>query len=78
VDNDEPTPDSPVDLGALLTPGQVASYLGVPQGTLANWRYLGRGPRFARVGRHVRYAAGDLAAWLDEQRERSDMRRVSA
>jgi excisionase family DNA binding protein len=49
----------------LLTAAEVAEYLEVPQGTLANWRYLGRGPAFVRLGRHVRYRSEDVAAWID-------------
>ena len=51
----------------LMTPIDVSEYLGIPAGTLANWRYLGRGPAFLRVGRHVRYRAVDVTAWVDEQ-----------
>lgn len=54
-------------LGRLLTPAQVSEYLGVPLGTLANWRYLSKGPAFLRVGRHVRYKSADLARWVDCQ-----------
>lgn len=64
----EPRPGSPPDLVALLTPAQVGQYLGVPLGTLANWRYQGRGPAFIRFGRHVRYRATDIAVWVDRQR----------
>ena len=52
-------------LGQLLTPEDVSSFLGVPIGTLANWRYLGRGPTFVRIGRHVRYRPEDLGTWID-------------
>lgn len=55
------------DLDALLTPPDVARYLGVPIGTLANWRYQGRGPASLRVGRHVRYRIEDLATWVEAQ-----------
>lgn len=51
------------DLDELLTPSDVSVYLGVPLGTLANWRYLGRGPAYLRVGRHVRYRQSAIAAW---------------
>lgn len=51
----------------LLTPEDVSEYLGVPPGTLANWRYQGRGPAFVRLGRHVRYRAVDVAAWVESQ-----------
>lgn len=52
-------------LDRLLTPGDVSAYLGVPLGTLANWRYLGRGPAYLRVGRHVRYLESAVASWTD-------------
>ncbi len=51
------------DLDRLLTPDEVGAYLGIPVGTLANWRYLGRGPAFLRVGRYVRYRQSGLVAW---------------
>ena len=40
-------------LSVLMDPTEVSEYLGVPIGTLANWRYQRRGPAFVRVGRHV-------------------------
>jgi len=46
------------------TPAEAAEYLGVARQTLANWRSLGKGPRFVRRGRLVRYAWCDLDAWL--------------
>ena len=49
----------------LLTPEDVSNLLGVPIGTLANWRYLGRGPLFVRLGRHVRYRSEDLDTWIE-------------
>ncbi len=57
----------PHALADLMTPIDVSLYLGVPLGTLANWRYLGRGPAFLRVGRHVRYRAADVTAWVEAQ-----------
>ena len=51
-------------LSVLMDPSEVSEYLGVPTGTLANWRYQGRGPVFVRVGRHVRYRAEDVGEWL--------------
>ena len=57
----------PNALADLMTPLDVSRYLGVPPGTLANWRYLGRGPAFLRVGRHVRYRTADVTAWVEAQ-----------
>ncbi len=60
-------PDEPQIARALMSPTEVSEYLGIPRGTLANWRYQGRGPLFIRMGRHVRYRAGDLEDWIDRQ-----------
>jgi hypothetical protein len=61
-----PALDAPPVLGPLLEPHEAADYLGVPTGTLANWRYQGRGPAFVRHGRFVRYRAVDIASWLQQ------------
>jgi hypothetical protein len=52
----------------LLTPAELAERLQVPEATLAQWRYLGRGPTYRKVGRFVRYAESDCTAWLETQR----------
>lgn len=51
----------------LWTVQDVAAYLGVPVATLYQWRYRRTGPRACRVGRHLRYRAADVRAWLDRQ-----------
>ena len=53
---------------SLLTPVDVAKELGIPTSTLANWRYQGLGPRYLRIGRHVRYHPADVDEWLRAQR----------
>lgn len=50
-----------------LTPAQVSTETGIPERTLSQWRYLGKGPRFARFGRHVRYSRVDLGEWTAAQ-----------
>jgi hypothetical protein len=52
----------------LLTPEALSAHLGIPVTTLANWRYLHRGPTYVRVGRHVRYRVEDVLAWTKTQR----------
>jgi predicted DNA-binding transcriptional regulator AlpA len=37
----------------------------VPVKTLYQWRYKGVGPAGVRVGRHLRYRAADVEAWID-------------
>ena len=54
-------------LERLLTPAQVAEYLGVPEKTLAQWRSDRHGPLPLRVGRYVRYRFCDIEAWVDQQ-----------
>ncbi len=48
-----------------VSPKEAAGRLGLQDSTLANWRWHGRGPRFLRVGRRVRYRLADLAEWMD-------------
>ena len=40
---------------ALISPPQLADYLGVPLSTLYNWRSRRIGPPAYRIGRHVRF-----------------------
>lgn len=54
--------------GSLATPEEVAAYLNdIPVKTLAKWRSEGTGPRYTKVGRHVRYDWPDVRAWLARQ-----------
>ena len=43
-----------------LTEREVADMLGLSVATLRAWRHRGRGPRFLRLGRSVRYLPSDL------------------
>lgn len=52
----------------LLKPSDLGEKLGKSTAALANWRYLGLGPRFIKLGpKAVRYRISDVEAWLDEQ-----------
>lgn len=54
-----------------VSANEAAAMLGVSSRTLANWRTLGIGPAFVRVGAvHSRtlYRVDDLNAWLDNNR----------
>ena len=48
----------------LLTPGQQSRKLTVPTATLAFWRTTNQGPKFLKIGRHVRYNIQDVNDWL--------------
>ncbi|MGW0630141.1 helix-turn-helix transcriptional regulator [Streptomyces sp. NPDC002758] len=51
----------------LATPQEIADYCGVPVGTIYQWSSRGGGPKFIRVGRHLRARWSDIEAWLDAQ-----------
>lgn len=52
----------------LLDDGQAAAVLGLKKGTLSIWRSTGRyNLPYLKIGRLVRYRAGDLAEWLEKR-----------
>ena len=48
----------------LWTVQDVAEYLGVPVGTLYDWRCKGHGPKGKRVGRYLRYEEDVVRQWF--------------
>jgi len=61
--------DSVIKPEALATTSEVAAFLGgdFPPHTLEQWRSQGKGPKYFKVGRHVRYRWVDVNSWLDAQ-----------
>ncbi|GAA0905362.1 helix-turn-helix domain-containing protein [Streptomyces thermoalcalitolerans] len=57
----------PKPIMPLWSPEELAKYLGVPIRTVYSWNYTGTGPKFCRVGKHVRYRPDDVDAWLNAQ-----------
>ena len=56
------------DIGTdLIDEVELAVRLGVSRSTLQSWRYEGRGPRFIKLGRLVRYRNADIDAYLKAQ-----------
>lgn len=53
------------DREPLLTDKGVSAMTGIPEGTLRNYRYLGTGPAYVKIGGHVRYKPCDVDAWID-------------
>lgn len=49
---------------------ETVEYLGgvVTRGQMAQWRYMGTGPAFHKVGRKVLYDLDEVNAWLDSNR----------
>ncbi len=44
---------------------EAAAFIGFSQSALEKWRREGTGPRYYRVGRHIRYTYADLTAFLN-------------
>ncbi len=55
----------------LLTTSEAAIYLKVSPRTLDNWRSLGTGPQFIKVGALVRYRHEDIEAYLNRRTQAS-------
>ncbi|MCW5804387.1 MAG: helix-turn-helix domain-containing protein [Deltaproteobacteria bacterium] len=47
-----------------MTSRQVAERLGLARVTVEMWRVRGKGPRYFKLGRSVRYARADVEAWV--------------
>lgn len=51
---------------ALMTESAAADFLGVSIRTMQAWRVRGGGPRYAKMGKAVRYRPSDLDAFVAE------------
>lgn len=61
-----PLRDSALVPERLLTPDEVAEWLGKPKATLYAWRSRDLGPPGIRVGNALRYRRAYVERWLDE------------
>lgn len=50
---------------AILNTEEAAAFTGLSRGTLVTFRCRGKGPRFTRLGRSVRYKVADLEAYIE-------------
>ena len=54
----------------LLTPGEVASILGIKPKTVDKWRAEGSGPPWIRAGKKlIRYPPDELILWIRQHRQ---------
>lgn len=51
----------------LLDEAKLAAKLYVSRATLQSWRYAGKGPRYIKIGRLIRYRNADVDAYLKAQ-----------
>lgn len=56
----------------LMRPAEVAEMTGIPSGTLAYWRHVGSGPRWAKLGRRVCYRRADVEKWIEDAFDAAD------
>ena len=57
--------EQPNDNARLVREPEAAEILAVKPATLRRWRWEGRGPRFHKIGRAVRYRHDELRAFVD-------------
>lgn len=50
-----------------LSMQELAERLDVPLMTVRQWNRKGTGPRYLRVGRHVRYRPSDVERWEESR-----------
>lgn len=53
-----------VVISDLIDEVELAERLGISRSTLQSWRYAGRGPRYMKLGRLIRYRNVDVDAFL--------------
>ncbi len=59
-------------MGEFLTTIEVAEKLGVSETTLRGWRVVGKGPKYVKSGRWVRYSEKTIANWIESQTVTTD------
>ncbi len=52
-------------IGELVDEPSLAKRLNVSRSTLQSWRYTGRGPRWIKLGRLIRYRVRDIDDYLE-------------
>lgn len=58
--------ETPTDPKRLLEASDVEAETGIPVRTLAQWRYLNKGPRYLKLGNRVRYRRADIDQWQND------------
>lgn len=61
-----PPTDYSVVMPKLWNQKTLADYLGKSTAWCERARWAGEGPRFIKLGRHVRYRAEDVLAWIED------------
>jgi len=64
VEQVQPRPES-ITVRALWDQRQLAEYIGKSTAWCERARWIGEGPKFIKLGRHVRYRVEDVMQWID-------------
>ena len=51
----------------MITERELEQWTHIKVKTLREWRRLGRGPEYQKLGHLVRYKVGDVKRWIDEE-----------
>jgi len=65
-------------MDSLLSQKHAARILSLSVRTLERHRLTGTGPRYARLGRLIRYRQNDLMEWVDQNLRNSTSENVAA
>ena len=57
--------NSEPELPELMDQKELAQYLGTSEAWCERSRWAGEGPRFLKLGRHVRYRVADVLNWVE-------------
>ena len=57
------------DHDKLMTPRQLAQYLESSISALSQYRALGIGPEYFKIGKMVRYRKSDVDKWLEQKKK---------
>ena len=63
-------PESSSEEIELLNTYEVARYLNMSPGSLANWRGAGRGPAYVKLGSKVMYQKTDIERFIQDKQNR--------
>ena len=55
-----------------LTPQELSDMLKIPTGTLSQWRFHGRGPRYFKDRKTIRYDVADVQEWIDRNKVKTE------
>ncbi|MEX0963810.1 MAG: helix-turn-helix domain-containing protein [Pseudohongiellaceae bacterium] len=58
-------PAQTITLPRLMNQRELAEYLGKSTAWCERARWIGEGPKFIKLGKHVRYRVEDVMTWID-------------